>query len=306
MTSLDEYARQSDFSDPGRYTPLLDGLPTDPRELAAVVRNVMVHYFAAGLTFTGERLEEINNRWVERILDTDQGRHAAPLSAPRPETERVVGCCRDFTLLTVAALRHKGVPARSRIGFAGYFHPDFHEDHVVVDYWNGQRWVYLDAQLDPADWPFDPGDIDRPVGAQSQPPPMFATAAQVWSAYRRGADIRNFGVGSAESTPSGHPLRGPVFVAGTVLLELAHRQRDEVLLWDLWGERLQPSDGALALVDEVAALVLAADEGDESAERELTDRYRTDPRLRVDGTVRCLSPSGTESMVDLRTRAVVG
>jgi len=109
--------------------------------LVTVVRNVMVHYVGAGLTFTGERLEEINNRWVERILDTDQGRHAAPLSAPRPETERVAGCCRDFTLLTVAALRHKGVPARSRIGFAGYFHPDFHEDHVVVDYWNGQRWV---------------------------------------------------------------------------------------------------------------------------------------------------------------------
>jgi hypothetical protein len=131
---------------------------------------------------------------------------------------------------------------------------------------------------------------------------MFATAAQVWSAYRRGADIRNFGVGWAESTPSGHPLRGPAFVAGTVLLELAHRQRDEVLLWDVWGERLQPSDGTVALVDEVAALLLAADEGDESAEQELTDRYRTDPRLGVGATVRCLSPSGTESVVELRSR----
>jgi hypothetical protein len=306
MTSLDEYARQSDFSDPGRYTPLLDGLPTDARELAAVTRNVIVHYFGAGLTFTGERLEEINNRWVERILDTDQHRNAAPLSAPRPETERVVGCCRDFTLLTVAALRHRGVPARSRVGFAGYFQPGFHGDHVGVEYWNGQRWVYLDAQLDPADWPFDPGDLDRPVGAQSVPPPMFATAAQVWSAYRRGADVSNVGVGHAETSPQGHPLRGPVFVAGSVLLELAHRQRDEVLLWDMWGEMLRPSDGSLALVDEVAALLLAADEGDESAERELTDRYRTDPRLRVGATVRCLSPSGTESVVDLRSRAAVG
>ena len=133
MTSLDGYARQSDFSDPGPYTPLFDGLPTDVRELAAVVRNVMVHYVAAGLTFTPERLAEIDNRWVERILDTDQGRHAAPLSAPRPEAERVVGCCRDFTLLTVAALRHQGVPARSRIGFAGYFGSEVHVDHVVVD-----------------------------------------------------------------------------------------------------------------------------------------------------------------------------
>lgn len=300
MTSLDEYARQSDFSDPGRYTSLLDGLPTDVGELAAVTRNVIVHYFGAGLTFTGERLEEINNRWVERILETDQRRHAAPLSAPRPQTERVVGCCRDFTLFTVAALRHKGVPARSRIGFAGYFQPDFHDDHVVVEYWNGRRWVYLDAQLDPANWAFDPGDIERPVGAQSQPPPMFATAAQVWSAYRGGADVSNFGVGRTDSPW----LRGPLFVGGSVLLELAHRHRDEVLLWDVWGERLQPSEASLALVDEVAGLLLAADEGDESAERELTDRYRTDPRLRLDATVRCVSPSGTESVVELRSRAV--
>jgi hypothetical protein len=309
MTSLDEYARQSDFSDPGRYAPLLDGLPTDVRELATVVRNVIVHYFGAGLTFTGDRLAEIDNRWVERILETDQRRHTAPLPAPRPETERVAGCCRDFTLLTVAALRHQGVPARSRIGFAGYFGPDVHPDHVVAEYWNGQRWVYLDAQVDPADQPFDPGDLDRPVGAQPEPPSMFATAAQAWSAYRDGADVTNFGVAWAEpdsADRTGPPLRGPVFVGGSVLLELAHRQRDEVLLWDVWGERLQPSHRADALVDEVADLLLAADEGDEGAERELTDRYRTDPRLRVGATVRCVSPSGTDCVVDLRSRVAVG
>jgi len=309
MSSLDGYARQSDFSDPGRYTPLLDALPDDARELAAVVRNVIVHYFGAGLTFTGERLAEIDNRWVERILDTDQRRHAAPLSAPRPQVERVAGCCRDFTLLTVAALRHKGVPARSRIGFAGYFQPGFHVDHVVVEYWDGRRWVYLDAQLDPAHWPFDPGDLDRPVGAQPEPPPMFASAAQAWSAYRHGADVTSFGVASAEpdsADPTGPVLRGPLFVGGSVLLELAHRQRDEVLLWDVWGERLLPSPASLALVDEVAALLLAADEGNGSAERELAHRYRTDPRLRVGATVRCLSPSGTASAVDLRSRSVLG
>jgi hypothetical protein len=59
------------------------------------------------------------------------------------------------------------------------------------------------------------------------------------------------------------------------------------------------------LVGIPAALLLAADEGDESAERELTDRYRTDPRLRVDATVRCVSPTGTDSVVELRSRAVV-
>jgi hypothetical protein len=300
VTSLSDYARQSAYSDPGRYAALLDALPTDVRELAAVVRNVIVHYWAGGLTFTGERLAEIDHRWVDRLLATDQRRRAAPLAAPRPDTERVAGCCRDFTLLTVAALRHRGVPARSRIGFAGYFEPDFHHDHVVVDHWDGERWVYLDAMLDPADWPFDPADLPRPVGAQPEPPPLFATAAQVWSAYRSGIDVDTYGV-----RPD-LPLRGPQFVGGYVLLEAAHRQRDEVLLWDVWGARTEPPPRDAALVDEVAALLLAADEGDDAAERELADRYRTDPRLHPGATVRCLSPTGTESVVDLRSRVVVG
>jgi hypothetical protein len=300
MTTLDEYARQSGYSDPGRYTPLLDGLPTDVRELTAVVRNVIVHYWAGGLTFSSKRLAEIDHRWVERMLDTDQRRNAAPLPAPRSDTERVAGCCRDFTLLTVAALRHQRVPARSRVGFAGYFQPDFHHDHVVVDYWNGERWVYVDAMLDPAEWPFDPTDLPRPVGARPEPPPLFATAAQVWSAYRSGTAVDSYGV-----RPD-LPLRGGWFVGGYVLQELAHRQREELLLWDVWGVRPGPSGGGEAgLIDEVAALLLRADEGDEAAEKELADRYRTDPRLHPGGTVRCVSPTGTESVVDLRSRATV-
>lgn len=53
--------------------------------------------------------------------------------------DRFVGCCRDFSLLFVAALRGRGVPARTRIGFAGYFAPDFHHDHVVAELWDGHR-----------------------------------------------------------------------------------------------------------------------------------------------------------------------
>src|SRR5579859_7107237 len=183
MTSLDDYARQSRYTDPGPYASLLDDLPTDVRELAAVVRNVVVHYRASGIAFTADRLAEIDHRWLERLLATDQRRNAAPLAAPRAEADRVVGCCRDFTLLTVAALRHRGIPARSRVGFAGYFSPDFHTDHVIAEYWNGERWVFVDAELDPTETlPFDPADLPR-EGATPDGTPPFRTAAQVWTAF---------------------------------------------------------------------------------------------------------------------------
>ncbi|MEV4413350.1 transglutaminase domain-containing protein [Catellatospora sp. NPDC049609] len=290
-----DWSRHSPYSDPGSFAPLLDALPGGVRELSAVVRNVLVHYRAAGIVFTGERLAEIDNRWVDRILGADQGRFPVPLAVPRPVEQRVVGCCRDFTLLTVAALRQRGVAARSRVGFASYLVPGFHCDHVVVEYRDGDRWVWLDAQLDPAlDWGFDTADIPWAAAA---PGALFASAAQVWSAYRGGAvDVGRYGV-----DPSLPQLAGGWLVYDYVLQELAHRQGDELLLWDGWGAMAQDLAGAdLALADDVAAMLLAADAGDESAERELSAWYAADPRLRPSGRVRCLSPRGTADWVELR------
>jgi hypothetical protein len=61
--------------------------------------------------------------------------------------------------------------------------------------------------------------------------------------------------------------------------ELAHRQRDELLLWDGWGAMADQLPDDLTLIDTIAALLVAADSGGEGAEVELAARYRTDPRL---------------------------
>lgn len=292
-----DWTRHSPYSDPGRFGPLLDALPRAVPELAAVVRNVVVHYRAAGITFEGERLAEIDHRWVDRMLAADQGRFPVPLSAPRPVDRRVVGCCRDFTLLTVAALRQRGVAARSRVGFASYLVPGFHCDHVVAEYWDGGRWVWVDAQLDPArDWGFDPADVPR-VSSAVAPGVALASAAQVWSAYRQGLlEVDRYGV-----DPGLPQLAGGWFVFDYVFQELAHRQGDELLLWDGWGAMVWDlADADLALADEVAALLLAADGGDGSAERELSAWYVADPRLHPGGGVRCGSPRGTVEWVALR------
>lgn len=293
------YANHSRFSDPGRYTEVLRATPAGIRELAAVVRNVIAHYRASGIDFAPEHLEEINNRWVERILACDQARFPQPLAVPRPYERHVAGCCRDFTLLTVAALREHGVPARSRIGFASYFFPDvgFHADHVIVDYWDGRRWVFADAQLDPGqDWGFDPLDLPREVGDRRPGP--FATAAQIWTAYRRGEiDDQRYGVHMEL------PFRGAPFIRDYVILELAHRRRDELLLWDRWGAMstnpVGELTGDLGIVDEIAALLLAADDGDGDAEAELERRYAADDRLHPGRTITCVSPVGRMFDVDL-------
>ena len=303
MPTLEDYARHSAYTDPGAHRALLDALPSDIGALAAIVRNVIVHYRASRIPFAGARLDEINSRWVARILDVDQRRHNAPLAVPRVEEQRVAGCCRDFTLLTVAALRHHGIPARSRIGFAGYLDEGWNYDHVIVEHWDGQRWRFTDAQLPPEmHWPIDPSDVRRagrnllPTGA------VFASAAEVWIAYRRGeVNIETYGV------DPGLPYRGAWFVNAYVISELAHRQRDELLLWDGWGAMGGPfrPDPALdnTLIDEIAALLVAADAGDEAAEQELSDRYAQDDRLHPGARIVSHSPTGQDLVVDLVERA---
>lgn len=64
---IEEYARQSAYTDPGRYAHLLDRLPTDLRELTGVVRNQVVHYRGdPEVSLPADRMPEIDLRWLDR------------------------------------------------------------------------------------------------------------------------------------------------------------------------------------------------------------------------------------------------
>ncbi|WP_318241482.1 transglutaminase-like domain-containing protein [Cellulomonas avistercoris] len=293
------WARHSRFSDPGEHTGVLAALGTSPAELHDTATGMIAHYRAEADLLDADRLPTVDLRWLDAILGAGLALSPAPL-AGRPPSDRIAGCCRDHTLLGVGLLRTHGVPARSRIGFARYFAPGFAHDHVVVERWDGARWVRSDPELDaafgaapPAGPPFDPADL--PTGLDSP----FPTAAELWLAHRRdGLDLAAYGV-----SPHMPELCGPEFVRGYVLLELAHRRRDELLLWDVWGSELDgPPDEATALADEVADLLVRADGGDLEAEAALARRYADDPRLHPGDRVRTLSPLGREGWTDLRTR----
>ncbi|MEU4420414.1 transglutaminase domain-containing protein [Actinoplanes sp. NPDC024001] len=307
-----DYTRQTAFSDPRHHLDRLAALPADVPAIAAVVRNLVVHYRASGLEFPPARLAEIDSRWADRLLDADASRFTEPLDVPRPVEQRIVGCCRDFTLLTVAALRAKGIPARSRVGFADYLDDGFHTDHVIVEFHDGHRWIAVDAQLDPAaGFPIDVQDVPLAPGG-------LRTAAQAWQSWRAGDDPDTYGVAP------GHPVRGSRMIAKYVLTELSHRMGDELLLWDSWGyaadlaehmagrplaeawSQLPPwQPGELALVDELADLLLSADAGDRAAEDKLAGRYAEDPRLHPGSTILCWSPRGLNSQANLERRSSV-
>ncbi|MEV7773547.1 transglutaminase-like domain-containing protein [Kitasatospora sp. NPDC086791] len=241
------YLGQSVFSDPGAHVTHFAGLPTDPARLAAVARNVMIHRLEGPLfdhPIAQDRLHhDAETRYLDGILRLITDRDPAPLTHPRAPADRFVGICRDFALLHCSMLRHLGVPARLRCGFADYLGPDgFHCDHVVTEYWDdGRGWLLADPQLaDPriaAAWrvDFDPMDVPRD---------RFLVAGRAWRAIRAGhADAAAFGV----HPPEEGPLNGERFVAHYVRLDLAAVNKVETLLWDTWGP--DPADAPLDPLD---------------------------------------------------------
>jgi hypothetical protein len=208
---------------------------------------------------------------LDRLLAHD-GR---PLSAARPVALRLVGVCRHFSVLLVAALRAQGVPARARCGFGSYFERGCFYDHWVCEYWSAaeERWIRVDAQIDSVqrailDVDFDVLDV---------PHDRFLIAGDAWVRCREGrADPAKFGI---------FDLRGLWFVAGNLVRDLAALNRMELLAWDQWGAMPGPDrplgDERLALFDRLATLTRAPDR--EFAE--LRRLYEGDDRLRVPATV---------------------
>ena len=251
------YTQPGPMTDPGPYAHLFDGLPTAIPALVKTLQGVMIHIFWAeryGLELTDERKAEVNLRFVDkqlaRLLELDD----RPLTKVRPNERKLVGNCRDFSVMMTAILHHQGVPARARCGFGTYFTPGQYEDHWVCEYWNEQqaRWILVDAQLDKlmldALKPdFNPLDTPRD---------RFIVGGDAWQLCRSGkANPDDFGI---------FQWHGIEFVRGDLLRDFLAFSKVEILPWDGgWGymvelapEQVEPT---YALMDRVAALIQAAD-----------------------------------------------
>ena len=271
------FAQPGNMTDPGPQAKLLEHLPEGIGDLCKLVQGTTVHIFWAeryGIRLPPERQAEVQLRSLERRLKRMSELDPRPLSEARPLDRKVVGNCRDFTLLLVSILRHQGVPARARCGFGAYFLPDHFEDHWVCEYWNNAqgRWVLVDAQLDAFQCsemkiPFEPLDVPRD---------QFIVAGRAWQMCHSGlADPERFGI---------FDMHGLGFIRGNLVRDVAAINKVELLPWDCWGiiESPEPKSPAdLALLDQLAGLT-CGDVPDFETVRQL---YKSDVRLHMKGTL---------------------
>lgn len=259
--TLDYYSHQSRVTNPGGDEILFRWLPQEVSALCAIVQGVMMHPFEAHryeVRLRRARLRELHLRCVSSMLLAIRelgGYHT--IHRPYLPEQRLLGNCRDFAVLLCAILRHQGVPARVRCGFASYFEPGFFTDHVVCEYWRAdeERWALADAQLDLVlrkayRVTFDITDVPRE---------QFMLAGQAWQQYRAGA-LEPSRCGLASTGP-----HGLAFIRTGLLRDLAALNKVELLTQDEWDIASAESEQGmaeadLAQLDRLATLSLAGND----------------------------------------------
>ncbi|MCD0445645.1 transglutaminase-like domain-containing protein [Glycomyces sp. A-F 0318] len=284
MTATDtlaHYTEPGPFTDPGAHRAALAALPGDVGALLEALHGLLIHVhltWAYEVERRPEHDETANLRAAQEILGrlTADGR---PLAEPRAPGDRIAGTCRDFTLVTVAALRARGVPARARCGFGDYFPVPTMEDHWVAEYWNAdeQRWALADAQIDARQRELFA--IDADFDCTDVPRDRFLVAGEAWRRCRAGEDDPNrYGLNSLEEF-------GDWWIAGNLVRDTASLAGIEMLPWDVWGPIPEPEDGIgaerLALFDHLADLTF-----DPETAADVREVYAGHEWLRVPETVR--------------------
>lgn len=258
---LDYYVQHSQITDPGKYVYLFDDLPRGIQSLVKTVQGLVVSLpweEAYGLDTPRERHREIYLRTVpemlKRILELDQ----SSLTMKRQPEKRKVSLCRDFAVLLVSMLRHQSVPARVRVGFAGYYRSKTprYWDHRIAEYWNEvlNRWVLVDAMteepiLERLRFNIDPLNVD----GNSQ----FLLAGDVWQRCRAGkANPQEFGDSPDDL---GMP---PIRYA--LLQDFDYLNKNELVGFDAWHELISKPENEVTeedrrLLDEIADIICHVD-----------------------------------------------
>lgn len=271
------------YASPGEHTTLAkdaDAIRTanlDLAGLAQVVQGLLIHDFLAesryGLHFSPAAQETIHLRQAQGVIDAARTRSAESIFVARAPEDRVPARCHHYAKLLTAALRAKGMAARTRCGYASYLTPGYFEDHWICEVWlpGKARWVKADATLD-ADWRALTAFKGNPLDLSAT---AFLTAGEAWQrCLQKQLDPARFGI-------SHYRLHGLGMIASNLVRDVAALNKMEMLPWDIWGAQPLPNasltPAQIAWFSDIARLTAEADRHWPA----LTARFAADPGLKV-------------------------
>jgi hypothetical protein len=187
MTSVYTYA--------GNYTNYFKSLPDDIPELGRLICSQVIHRITlregnANANASLAYGDMTQFPWHRMRCEDDILQTAAAMTAElfrldnrgftleRRVEDKIIVTCRYVSVLMSAILKAKGIPCRSRSGFAPYFKDGLSLDHWINQYWDEgrQKWIAYDADFFADDnLGFSQDDI---------PPECFDWAADTWLKIR--------------------------------------------------------------------------------------------------------------------------
>ncbi|MCZ4519183.1 transglutaminase [Rhodococcus ruber] len=248
-----------DYALPGPLTSVagvdsraLELLATDAVGICQVVSDLVIQPSDAQvLNLPDDRFVENQIRSSSSLLGLLLAMDPSSLTIGRQPSNRVVGTCRHFAVISCALLRYRGIAARVRCGFATYFQPGRGVDHWITEYRDGDsgRWIRIDSEV-----------LGRDIlpRAHDLEPGDFLSGGEAWSAYRRGEiDASQFGVYGTSNW-------GPAEIRGNAVKDLAALNNVEMLPWDEWARMTDAYDGKTGpeydlLLDELAEVCSTED-----------------------------------------------
>lgn len=187
------------FTYPGLYSDCFRALPDDPGALSRLLSKQIIHRvtLAQGNRFANADLRYGDLTcwpWYRGKCEDDIYLSAPAIAAglfrldergfmeDRRVEDKLVLTCRFVSVLVSSIYKAKGIPCRSRAGFAPYFRQSASVDHWINQLWSEaeDRWITFDADglYDGLGLPFTPYDMDSR---------QFDWAAEVWLGIRSGA-----------------------------------------------------------------------------------------------------------------------
>lgn len=234
------------YKSQGERTELDDGVYARfSKELEGIfkeVQNILIHIEQVHHENIDSKPENKSQRNPKTIAELLAKIEFDDPSKPLPPDKKTVGICRNFSMFLVSILRHSGVPARTRCGFATYFPGGVYEDHWIAEYWNlkEKRWFRVDAQMNDywkkelwlQSYFFNPLDLKKG---------QFFTAGEIWELYRDGLiDERICGY-STENKFGEYYIRGNLLLDFFALNKVEYTYQEQSRLMKE-GIQLQESD----------------------------------------------------------------
>lgn len=255
--SLNYYRKQSVITDPKEHVDLYQDLPEDLEGLIKTVQGLIIHGDESkqyDVSFSINQGNEELLRTVPQMLARIRMLDSRKLTTPREPSKRIVGMCRDMSVLLASFLRYRQIPARVRAGFASYFDSEIkYEDHWVCECWDEKekRWKRVDVQVDGPhrkkyNIQFDTTDVKAEDG--------YYAAGEVYKLCKEGkANKDDFGYNKW--------WKGEKSIRGNMLHEFNCLNGIELMPWDLWCDLFTKKQSELKkedkqLLDTIAELTI--------------------------------------------------